>query len=101
MGKYQEGGEVYETLLKAEPNNPTFLCNYGVSLFFLGRNDEAIDSFQKALKVNPDLKDAKENLAAALKKKSGQKDAPAAQSQTPAPGAGLIDSGSAVKLFGN
>ncbi|MFZ4682757.1 MAG: tetratricopeptide repeat protein [Terrimicrobiaceae bacterium] len=101
MGKYQEGSEVYETLLQSEPGNPTFLCNYGVSLFFLGRNDEAIDNFQKALKVNPDLKDARENLAAALKKKSGQTDAPAAQPQVPAPGAGLIDSGSAVKLFGN
>ncbi len=98
VGNYQEGSEVYETLLKIEPGNPTFLCNFGVSLYFLGRNDEAIDSFQKALKINPGLKDAKENLAAALKKRAGQTTVPAASPQSSGT---LINSGSAIKLFGN
>jgi len=99
MGKYQDGSAVYDTLLKIDPGNPTFLCNYGVSLYFLGRNDEAIESFQKALKVNPDLKDAKENMAAALKKKAGLTDAAAVQ--PPPAGGALINSASSIKLFQN
>lgn len=104
-GKYEEGAKLYEILLngdpaqpdfKGDPDNPTFLCNYGVALYFLGRNDEAIANFEKALKINPDLKDAKENLAAALKKRAGDGGAPAVQ---PQPGAGLLDS--QIKLFGN
>jgi len=102
MGKYQDGSETYETLLKIEPGNPTFLCNYGVSLFFLGRNDEAIENFQKALKANPDLKDAKENLAAALKKRDGTPDAPVGNpAPSPPPVGGLLDPGTPLKLFGN
>jgi len=102
-GRYAEGLEAYEDLLKKEPENPTFLCNYGVALYFLNRNDEAIDAFQKALKGNPDLKDARENLQAALKKRAAGSGFPA---QTPAPIApeqfpGLLNTPGPVKLFGN
>lgn len=97
MGRHAEGLEVYEELLRAEPGNPTFLCNQGVALYFLGRNDEAISSFQKALAINPDLKDARENLAAARRKRS-QSSGP-----LPAPPAagGLLETGSAIRLFGD
>lgn len=96
-GKYEEGEKVYEGLLKDDPDNPTFLCNRGVARYFLGRNDEAIADFQKALSVNPDLKDAKENLAAALKKKN----APEVQPVPAQQGQGLINSRENIKLFGN
>lgn len=73
-GEYREGEAIYDGLLKESPNNPTFLCNRGVALHFQGRGDEAIASFRQALAINPNLKDAKENLAIALKKKEGAVD---------------------------
>ncbi|CAN5534133.1 tetratricopeptide repeat protein [soil metagenome] len=104
LKSYDEGREVYESLLngdpknpdvKGDPNNPTFLCNYGVALFFLGKNDEAIAAFQKALSINPDLKDAKENLATALKKR----DAASSLQPPPPAGGGLLGAPSDIKLF--
>lgn len=68
-GEYREGEAIYDDLLKESPNNPTFLCNRGVALHFQGRGDEAIASFRAALAIGPNLKDAQENLALALKKK--------------------------------
>jgi tetratricopeptide (TPR) repeat protein len=102
VGRNDEAVAVYENLLTMQPDNPTYLCNLGVAQFFLGRNDEAIANFQKALQINPDLRDARENLAQALKRREGGT-APAA---TPAPAAppansGLLDTGTAIKLFGN
>ncbi len=95
-GKYEEGRDVYNELLKIDPENPTFLCNRGVALYFLGENDAAIADFQRALQKNPDLKDAKENLAAALKKKGEARPATA----PPAPqGQGLINGSGDIKLF--
>ncbi len=49
---------------------PSYFCNCGVALYFLGKNDEAIAAFQQALAINPSLADAKENLATALKRKA-------------------------------
>lgn len=97
-GKYEEGQDVYNELLKIDPENPTFLCNRGVARYFLGENDAAIADFQKALEKNPNLKDAKENLAAALKKKGeGQSGQPA--SQAAPQGQGLINGSGNIKLF--
>lgn len=102
--KYEEGAKLYEILLqgdphypafKGEPDNPVFLCNYGVALFFLGRNEEAIAHFEKALKIKPDLKDAQENLAAALKKRAGGGEPP-----TGSPGNELLNAPH-LNLFGN
>ncbi len=94
-GKYEEGLKVYDKLLEEDPGNPTFLCNRGVARYFLGQNDGAIQDFEKALSVNPDLKDARENLDAALKKKKN------AERAQPVQGADLIDSPSNIRLFGN
>lgn len=98
LGKYGEGREVYTELLKAEPNNPTFLCNLGVAQYFLGENDAAIRSFQAALKIQPNLKDAQENLLQALKKRYGS----APPGPSPAPSApGILGGDSSIRLFGN
>lgn len=94
-GKYEEGEKVYNTLLEEDPENPTFLCNRGVARYFMGRNDDAIEDFKKALAINPDLKDAKENLEAALKKKKNS------EQVQPAQGADLINSPTSIKLFDN
>ncbi len=104
LNRYDEGRQVYEILLngdptnkdvKSDPNNPTFLCNYGVALFFLGKNDEAIAAFQKALSINPELRDAKENLATALKKR----DAGSSLAPPPPQGGGFLGAPSDIKLF--
>lgn len=69
VGEYRDGEAIYDGLLKENPNNATFLCNRGVALYFQGRTEEAITTFRAALALDPNLKDAKENLAQALKKK--------------------------------
>jgi tetratricopeptide (TPR) repeat protein len=71
-GDYGEAEENFSELLRKDSNNPVYLCNDGVCLYFLGRYDEAIAAFRKALSINPNLKDAQENLNAAMKKKNGE-----------------------------
>ena len=44
------------------PENPTFLCNLGVSLFREGKMQEASECFEKLLRIAPNLEDAKTNL---------------------------------------
>jgi tetratricopeptide (TPR) repeat protein len=58
----QEASEIYGDLVKRFPDNPTYLCNLGVSLFREGKMQEAADCFEKALRIDPNLQDAKTNL---------------------------------------
>ena len=99
MGRHQEASEHFRELLKKEPNNPTFLCNYGVTLYFLGQNDDAIEYFNRALQLNPELKDAKENLATALKKKRAST-APQSQPAGPAASGFSLSSTAPLQLNG-
>jgi len=82
-GRFQEASDHYANLIKKEPRNASFYSNYGVTLFRCGRNEEAIVNFRKALELNPNLKDAKENLAIAL--------GSIPQLPPPPPGGGLLD----------
>jgi Tfp pilus assembly protein PilF len=68
-GKIIEAGEKYKELLKREPNNPALINNYGFILFRQGKSNEAITQFRRALELDPNLKDANENLAIALGQK--------------------------------
>jgi Tfp pilus assembly protein PilF len=43
-----------------------FLCNLGVTLYQAGQKAEAIESFRRALEIDPNLSDARENLRMAL-----------------------------------
>ncbi len=102
LGKYQEGREVYTELVTMDPGNPTFLCNLGVAQYFLGENDAAIASFQQALQISPNLKDARENLQQAMLKREKGGQAPPPPAATPVPaGGGILGADSAIKLFGN
>jgi tetratricopeptide (TPR) repeat protein len=67
-GQYREASEIYADLVKRFPENPTFLCNLGVSFFQENRIPESVKCFERALQINPDLQDAKINLEAARKK---------------------------------
>jgi tetratricopeptide (TPR) repeat protein len=70
-GDYREAEENFSELLRKEPNNAVAFCNDGTCLYLLGRIDEAIASYKKALAINPDMKSAQENLSVALSKKNG------------------------------
>jgi tetratricopeptide (TPR) repeat protein len=100
VNRYQEGAEVYQQLLESDPNNPTFLCNLGVAQYFLGQNDEAIQNFQRALEIRPDLRDARENLQQALKRR-GAGAPPAAPFAPPPQDAGILGGDANIRLFGN
>ncbi len=98
--KYPEGREIYADLVRMDPGNPVFLCNLGVTQYFLGENDAAIENFQKALKADPNLKDARENLHQAMIKRQGGAEAPRPPIAPRAPEAGgILGTGSAIRLF--
>jgi len=58
--------EFYADLCRRYPDNSTFLCNLGVTLYQSGKKTEAIAIFRRALEMNPNLLDARENLHAAM-----------------------------------
>ena len=74
-GRFAESADVFRSLLEKEPNNAALLNNYAVTLYRQGNKEEAIRQFQKALVINPTMKDAREGLAVALGEKAA---APAA-----------------------
>ena len=47
--------QCYEQGLAIDGGNADILCNRGVSLYYLNRNQEAIDSFDQAIILNPSL----------------------------------------------
>jgi Tfp pilus assembly protein PilF len=66
-GRNAEAANKYKELVEKEPNNPSLISNYGVVLFKQGNKmEEAVAQFRRALEIAPDLKDAREGLAAAL-----------------------------------
>ena len=60
--------------------------NYGVTLLKSGDTEKAIAALRQALALNPNLKDAQDNLAVA----TGQKPMPT-QPQPPPPPGGLLE----------
>ncbi|WP_321469650.1 tetratricopeptide repeat protein [Halarcobacter sp.] len=74
-GKYEESLIQYEYIINNyEFNFPEIFIAYGNCLFALGKLDEAIDSFKKALRINVKLTDASLGLGKAyLHKKEYQK----------------------------
>jgi len=65
-GQPEAAAELYADLSKRYPNNAVFFCNLGVTLHQSGKTEEAIASFRRALEIDPNLADARENLRAAL-----------------------------------
>ena len=80
-GRFGEAGDKYRELLEKEPGNPALINNYGVTLYKMGKKEEAIVQFKKALEIAPNLKDARESLAVAL----GEKPDPSASAPPPPP----------------
>jgi len=56
---------IYRELLKSAPDDVQLLTNHGVTLFQLGRREEAVQAFRRVLEINPDAIEAKQSLAIA------------------------------------
>lgn len=67
QGRYPEAVQAYGRLVELDPNNPTYLNNFGVVLFKTGNRQEAIRQFRHALELKPDFKQARDGLAVASK----------------------------------
>ena len=53
---YEKSLECYQEIAEMDPKNYRALYNMGISLFSLGKHDEALIRFDEALKVKPDYK---------------------------------------------
>ena len=60
----------FREVLRIVPNEADMHCNLGVLLARQGRLDEAIKEFRTALELDPNLSRAREQLEAALARKS-------------------------------
>jgi eukaryotic-like serine/threonine-protein kinase len=52
MGNYEEAIDIFDQILKRDPNNKLTLCNKASALYQLDRNDEAITIYKKALEID-------------------------------------------------
>ena len=77
---HADAAKLYADLAARFPANATFQCNLGVTLYRTGRTEEAVAAFRRALEIEPNLEDARKNLAIAL----GETET-ASQNQTPQP----------------
>ena len=68
---YDEMLELLQRLAAIHPNDAATYSNMGIALFYLGRNDEALKSFDQALTLDPTLESARANREAVLEAMEG------------------------------
>jgi tetratricopeptide (TPR) repeat protein len=56
MGKFKEAQEAYEEIIKHDSRSPEAYSNLGLALYMQGRYPGAITALQKALQLDPDLR---------------------------------------------
>jgi hypothetical protein len=83
-GRIGDVANCLPTLLRLEPDDPVLWNEYGVALAHLGRMEEAIVQFRRALQIAPGFADAKRNLGKASALRAGAIATP----QRPTAGAG-------------
>lgn len=66
MGKKDKYKELMEAIVAKDPNNATLYYNLGVTAFEMGDNEGAISYYEKALEINPEMTEARLNIAAAI-----------------------------------
>ena len=75
--KYKEAQEIYDELTRTEDNNLRALAYYNTGVVYSGQKEleSSIEAYKNALRINPDDRQARENLQKALselkKKNSG------------------------------
>lgn len=52
-GKYEEAIELYDKILKTDPDHIKALRKKGIALYFLGKYQEAAEIYDKVLKIDP------------------------------------------------
>ncbi len=72
----------YQRAIVLAPNNPEYRLNLGGVYFLLKKYDEAIRSFEEAIKIKPDWANAYYNLAWAYHEKGNKKQAVANMEKT-------------------
>ncbi len=66
--KFGTAKETFKTAMGLSEKFPDFLNFYGLTLLFLGENDEAMSLFKEAIRLNPNYIEAQFNLGVALYK---------------------------------
>ena len=73
--RFAQAERVYRDAIKACGIDPVLLYNLGVLLDDMGRKNEAMETYQAALRSNPDLADCHYNLALLCEELRKPKDA--------------------------
>ena len=63
LGRFPEAVAVYDALLERFPENANAWNNRGAAFLALGKKEAAASSLERALYFDPDLEDARQNLA--------------------------------------
>lgn len=66
MGDKAKYKEIMEGILEKDPKNPTLYYNLGVSSYEVGDVEGAVKYYNKALELNPEMTEARLNIAAAI-----------------------------------
>lgn len=61
--KVLEGKNIFEKIVKSNPNHDQYHYNYANALTYLEKSEEAIDHYKKCLDINPNNAQAWKNLA--------------------------------------
>lgn len=72
MGDRDKYREIMQGIVAKDPNNATLLYNLGVTSFEAGDNQTAIDYYKKALAIEPEMHNARLNIAAAILSKEAE-----------------------------
>ncbi|MDE2742585.1 MAG: tetratricopeptide repeat protein [Gemmatimonadota bacterium] len=71
--RYEEALELFQCLLDIDPSDAVAHGNMGIVLFYLGRSNEALQGFDRALFLNPNLETARANREALLEAIEGNR----------------------------
>ena len=60
--RYRQALDLFRTLLEIDPDVASTHANIGATLYYLDRSEEAIQSLERALALDPSLDSARTNL---------------------------------------
>lgn len=66
MGDKEKYNELMQSILEKNPNDPSVYYNLGVTAAELGKNEEAIGYYKKALELEPEMNNARMNIVVAI-----------------------------------
>ncbi|GAA4716440.1 sulfotransferase [Sphingomonas lutea] len=85
LGDFEEALKLYEEVLRRVPRQPRLLMSYGHMLKTVGRQDESVDAYRKAIAFQPTLGEAWWSLANLKTVRFGADDIAAMRSALDAP----------------